>query len=73
MALSEKKKASNSRWDKDHLKRMSLAMRTDLYERMQQHITETGESANGFINRAIEEALKAKGREGAARYDPEGG
>ncbi|MBQ2013312.1 MAG: hypothetical protein II206_11065 [Bacteroidaceae bacterium] len=58
MALSEKKKASNERWDRENLKRMSLAVPVDLHERMQAHIKQSGESMNGFIKRAIAAALE---------------
>lgn len=57
MPLTEKKKASNAAWDSKNLKRMSLAMRIDLYERMKSHLDKTGESANGFITNAISEKL----------------
>lgn len=58
MALTEKKKASNAAWDSKNLKRMSLAMRIDLYERMKAHMDKIGEkSANGFITSAIAEKL----------------
>lgn len=58
MPLSEKKKASNAKWDAGNLKRLSLAVRTPLYELMVQHIARTGESMNGFINRAITETIE---------------
>ena len=57
MTLTEKKKASNAAWDSKNLKRMSLAMRIDLFERMKAHIEETKESMNGFIVSAITEKL----------------
>lgn len=57
MALSEKKKASNAKWDAANLKRMSLAVPVDLHERLTAHTQETGESVNGFIKRAIEETI----------------
>ena len=57
MPISEKKRASNLAWDSKNLKRMSLAMRVDLYDRMKAHVTEKGESANGFITSAIAEKL----------------
>ena len=57
MALSEKKRASNAKWDSEHLKRMSLAVPLEMYERMQTHIAQTGESMNGFIKRSINELL----------------
>lgn len=63
MPISEKKKASNLAWDSKNLKRMSLAMRVDLYDRMKAHITEKGESANGFITNAIAEKLDREDRD----------
>ena len=57
MALSEKKKASNEKWDAKNLKRMSLALGVDEYERLRAYLDQTGESMNGFIRRAIAEKL----------------
>lgn len=57
MALSEKKKASNAAWDSMNLKRTSLAIRIDLYDRMKAHLEKTGASVNGFIADAISEKL----------------
>lgn len=55
--LSEKKRASNAKWDAANLKRMSLAMPLELFGKMQSHIEETKETMNGFIKRAIVETL----------------
>ena len=55
--LSEKKKASNAKWDAENLKRMSLAVPCSLHIKMQEHINQTGESMNGFIKRAIDETI----------------
>ena len=66
MALSEKKKASNAKWDADNLKRLSLAMLTKDFEAMEKHIQELKDDAlndgrketrNAFINRAIKETI----------------
>lgn len=57
MPLSEKKKASNAKWDSANLKRLSLALPVADYERMQEHIKKTGETQNGFIKRAIQETV----------------
>lgn len=57
MPLSEKKKASNMAWDSKNLKRMSLALRLDLYERMKEHVDRQNESVNGFISSAVAEKL----------------
>lgn len=57
MALTEKKRASNAKWDMKNLKRMSLAVPVEQFERMQSRIAQTGETMNGFIKRAITETL----------------
>lgn len=57
MALSERKKASNAKWDSENLKRMSLAVPVAMHEKMQAHIAQTGETMNGFIKRSIAETL----------------
>ena len=58
MPLSEKKKASNAKWDAKNLKRLSLAVPCELYDRMQTHTQKTKETMNGFIKRAIEETIE---------------
>ena len=57
MPLSEKKKASNAKWDAANLKRLSLAIPLDLFGRLQEHIIRTGETLNGFLKRAISETI----------------
>lgn len=57
MPLSEKKKASNAKWDRENLKRMSIALPVGDYAGLKEHIERTGESANGFIRRAIKETI----------------
>ena len=57
MPLSEKKKASNAKWDAQNLKRLSLAVPVERYAEMKEHTQETGETINGFINRAIRETI----------------
>lgn len=56
--VSEKKRASNAKWDAANLKRMSLAMPLTLYNQMQDHVNATGETINGFIKRAIASTIK---------------
>ena len=41
------------------MKRMSLALRSDEYTQLKEHIQQTGENANGFIRRAIAFTIKA--------------
>ena len=57
MVLSEKKKASNTKWDAANIKRSSIALPVELHERMEAHTKKTGETKNGFIKRAIDETI----------------
>lgn len=56
--VSEKKRISNANWDKDNMKRMSLALRADEYAVLKSHIDQTGENANAFVRRAISETIQ---------------
>ena len=60
MPLSEKKKASNAKWDSMNLKRISLALPVSLYQKMKDHIGSTRETMNGFIKRAIQETIETE-------------
>lgn len=62
MPLSEKKKASNAKWDSVNLKRLSLALPVDDFSQMQEHVKQTGETQNGFIKRAIKETISNDSR-----------
>ena len=57
MPITEKKKASNTKWDSANLKRISVAMPVELHKRMARHIERTGETTNGFVKRAIDETI----------------
>ena len=57
MAVSEAHRAANDRWDATNIRRTSLAIPKDLYERLKEHADATGQTVNGFIRRAIEAAL----------------
>ena len=59
MPLSEKKKASNARWDEKNLKRLSLAIPIEEYEEMQEAIRIAGDSQNKFMRLAIKERTKS--------------
>lgn len=63
MPISEKKRESNRKWDAANLKRLSLAVPVERYEKMKQKITETGETINGFLNRIIDENTKTDDRQ----------
>lgn len=55
---SEARRRANDKWDAKNLKRLSLAMPIDEYDKMIDHIKETGEKQNRFIRRSIEETIK---------------
>lgn len=59
MPITEKKKASNKKWDDANLKRLSVAVPLDMYQRMQEYIDNSKESMNSFIKRGIELALNS--------------
>lgn len=63
MPVSEKKRESNRKWDAANLKRLSLAVPVDRYEKMKQRITETGETMNGYLNRLIDDDTKTDDRQ----------
>lgn len=57
MAISEAQKKANQKWDSANLDRLSLAMPKGAKEAVKAFATAHGESVNGFINRAINEAM----------------
>lgn len=59
MPITEKKKASNKKWDDANLKRLSVAVPLYMYQRMQEYIDNSKESMNSFIKRGIELALNS--------------
>ena len=58
MPLSESRKAANAKWDAGHLKRLSLAMPVEEWERLQEATKKTGDSQNAFIRKAIKEKIQ---------------
>lgn len=57
MAISEAQKKANQKWDSANLDRLSLAMPKGAKEAVKEFAAAHGESVNGFINRAIGEAM----------------
>lgn len=70
---TEKRKASNKKWDDANLKRMSLAVPAEMFQRMQAYVAQSGETVNGFIKRGIELALLSPvpDKNNAVANDPE--
>lgn len=55
---TDAKKEGNRRWDAANLDRVSVAMPKGKKEIIKNHAGARGESVNGFINRAIDEAME---------------
>ena len=58
MASSAKKKKYDIAYAKTHLKRVPLDLKIEKYEEIKTHSEKTNESINGFIKRAIDEAIE---------------
>lgn len=69
MPYNEKSKAYVAKYKQDKIKRVPLDMQRTQYEALQAHAEARGESVNGFIKRAISEAME---RDNAAQGATEG-
>ena len=59
MVKSKQEKTDYKRkFNEDNYKRVGLYMKEDVKKAMDEHRFTTGESANGFINRAIVETME---------------
>lgn len=58
MPYNEKSKAYVTKYKANNIKRVPLDMQRTLYEAIQAHAEARGESVNGFIKRAISEAME---------------
>ena len=58
---TEAQKQSAKKWDSANLDRMSIALPKGSKERIKAHAAQRGESVNGFIGRAIGEAMEREG------------
>ena len=56
--MEEERKEYLKNYRKEHIKRISLDLDMVRYNRLMTHIGTTGESANGFIKRAIEHQIR---------------
>jgi len=67
MPLSDAKKASNKKWNDANLKeiydRIQLVVPKGKKATLQVHALDRGESLNGFVNRAIDEAVERDNRQ----------
>ena len=55
---TEAKRASNIRWDRANIDRMSVALPKGSRERVKAHAESRGESVNHLIARALEETME---------------
>ena len=58
MAITEKRKETMMEYAKKNLKRIPLDVQKEHYETIKVHAAARGESVNGFIKRAIDEAIE---------------
>ena len=61
MAVSEAKKKADAKWHKKAYERLTLVVRRDAElngDFIRAHATSQGESMNGFVLRAIKEAIE---------------
>ncbi len=58
MSVSEAQKRAILKYNKEHIKRIPLDVQKEEYTRIQEHAAARGESVNGFIKRAISEAMQ---------------
>lgn len=72
MAISEAQKKANQKWDSANLDRLSLAMPKGAKEAVKAFAAAHGESVNGFINRAIGEAMGESPQKPAGATQGEG-
>ena len=58
MTYSENKKAYNQKYAKEKLKRIPLDVPKEKYDEIKAHSETMQETVNGFIKRAIDEAME---------------
>lgn len=55
---TEKKRASNQKWDAENLDRISIALPKGRKEIIKDHALQRGESVNAFIIRAVDNQIE---------------
>lgn len=58
MALTQKQKQQRINYAKENLKRIPLDVQKEKYEEIKAHAQQQKETVNGFIKRAIDEAME---------------
>ena len=64
MRISEARYRANQKWDKENLEQINIKVRKGRKDEIKAHATGRGESLNGFINRAIDEAMERDNTKG---------
>lgn len=59
----ENKKAYNIKYKKENMKRVPLDIQKDKYDLIKEHAQKRSETVNGFIKRAIDEAMQRDNNE----------
>lgn len=54
---SEAQRRASDKYDAEHIKRLSLAMNVEEFERMEEHLKNTGQKRNRFIRDSIAEKI----------------
>lgn len=54
---TDKKRASNEKWDKENLRNGSYKMKIELYEAFEKYCIDNDISKNALINRAVEKYI----------------
>ena len=70
---TEARKTGNRKWDAANLDRLSIAVPKGHKDIIKAHSEANGESVNGFINRAISEAIERDNASSGAHRALEGG
>lgn len=57
MAISKKKMESNKKWDKDNIKRIGIAFKTDEYKALKEYCNNFGFSINGYCRQVLMKSI----------------
>lgn len=58
LMVSKAQRKSNDKYDAEHMKRLSLIMNIEMFQKMENHIKTIGMKRNKFITEAIREKLE---------------
>ena len=58
MPVSEARRRANDKWLKERVEEVKFRVPKGKKEIIQQHVAQTGESVNAFLNRAVDEAME---------------